>query len=210
MKTGLVKVQQTADRKMAKAIVGHVAHTRVSTYSLQSCESSNSQGHWPVYDQWTLWNISMASPTTLRFNFLMFRWHWCTDASYPSVCYSCKEHLLSDTLLCTFYHVMLMMYAAMVLRFDWLKSWLCNEFSCNKLLSQWVVSKWDVAQRVVTAKNSRCNELSGNVLSATRCRATSYRMPQHVGLNSVKKVLLYEVHLYTEMGGYACTYLGTH
>ena len=74
----------------------------------------------------------------------------CADASYNNLCCSCNEHLLSDTLLCSFYHVMLITYAATTLCFDWL--------TLQRFIAQQVVAATSCLATRCRAASCRCNE----------------------------------------------------
>ena len=164
--------------------------------------------------QRTLWNICVTSPTTLRLNCLLFQWHWSTKMPIIIIYSAAVKNTYSATLCYVhFYHVMLIMFAATNLLFDWLKSWLCNELSRNKLLLERDVSQRDVTQRVVAATSSRCNELFRNELSATRCCAMSWSQRVVVSpFDSSSKTIMLEldeVYAATELAS-SCQALTMH
>ena len=70
MKRGLVKVQQSVDRKKAQVIAGHTLQPPRAAYRAVNYRIRTVVGQ---YDQQTLWNICVASPTTLRLNCLLFQ-----------------------------------------------------------------------------------------------------------------------------------------
>ena len=130
-----------------------------------------TQWHFAVYISYHVMLIIYAA-TTLRFNWLLFQWHW--NMQTPIIIYAAWTLNQWHFVVYISYHVMLIIYATTTLRFNWLKSWRCNELSHNEMSRNELAWQRDVAQRVVAATSSRCNELSRNELSATTCRATSW------------------------------------
>ena len=162
-----MKVQRFVDRKIAQVIAGHTQHPPGTAYQAVNHQLRKVVCQYTINEHFGIFAWHHPQPYVLiAFIFSGKEAHRCL---YNNLCCSCKKHLVSDTLLWTFYHALLKMYIATTLLFDWLKSLVCNKLLRNKLSLQPIVKQRDVVQPVV---------------AVTSCLATSCRqedVTQRVG-----------------------------